>query len=155
MQPAELLWISEPKETIVPKGRDFSNSGKIKQQIIKILMFLQQGIKVAEGHSTDILENVSRMVLEDLHDWSLSFKEPREWEMIPGKTRTYLGFVEHMEPAALLSSSHTPSVWCPLKTSKETPFHHIGILQFEVCLIFFFSAMKVLPEHSWRKPETQ
>lgn len=43
---------------------------------MKILMFLQQGIKMAEGHSTDqhcssdIFENVSRMEIEDLHDWS-------------------------------------------------------------------------------------
>lgn len=42
-----------------------------------------------------------------------------------------------MEPAALLSSSHTPSVWCPLKTSKENSFNPIKILHFEVCFLFF------------------
>lgn len=60
----------------------------------------------------------------------------------PTETSTHLVFAEHTEPEALLSSSHTPFVWCPLKPRKENLFNQ--------CFCFGFHLLfsdTVSPEH--------
>lgn len=73
----------------------------------------------------------------------------------PTETSTHLVFVEHTEPEALLSSSHTPFVWCPLEPRKENLFNQffvLGFIYFSVTQFHLNMSMQT-PKTTWNQTE--